>query len=111
MKLVSTVLLLTVAVMAHAATVPAQTAERWQAAAVLKYPALREQGSPLNKQFLAVVAAKRQSEPAFFNQPDWPLRAADLAVAEIKNAEAAPKQKTIADEQSPKAKGEAEAGR
>jgi len=98
-----------VTAVADAAGVPAQTVERWEAAAVLKYPALREQGSPLNKQFLAVVAAKRQSEPDFFNQPDWPLRAADLAIAEIKNAEAAPKQKAVAGEPVPKAKGEAEA--
>ena len=110
MKLVLSVLLLTVvAAMAHAAPVPAQNPERWEAAAILKYPALREQGSPLNKQFLAVVAAKRQSEPAFFNQPDWPLRAADLAVEEIKNAEAVAKEKAMADEQAAKAKGEAEA--
>jgi hypothetical protein len=72
MKSVCAVVLLALAVtaVAHAATAPAQTVERWQAAAVLKYPALREQGSLLNKQFLAVVAAKRQAEPAFFNQPD-----------------------------------------
>jgi hypothetical protein len=107
MKLVVFAILVLAAAL-HAA-VPSQTVERWQAAAVLKYPALKEPGSPLNKQFLAVVAAKRQSEPAFFNQPDWPLRAADLAVQEIQNAEAAAKQKAIADEQAAKAKAKAEA--
>ncbi len=111
MKLVLSVLLLAVAAMAHAATVPAQNPERWEAAAILKYPSLTEQGSPLNKQFLAVVAAKRQSEPAFFNQPDWPMRAADLAVDEIKNAEAAAKEKAMADGQPAKAKGEAGANK
>jgi hypothetical protein len=107
MKLVSFAILIMVAAL-HAAPVPSQTVERWQAAAVLKYPALRDPGSPLNKQFLSVVTAKRQSEPAFFNQPDWPLRAADLAVQEIQNAEAAAKQKAIADEQAAKAKAKAE---
>ena len=52
---------------------------KMQAAAVLKYPALKESGSPLNQQFLATIAEKRKSDPAFFNQPDWPMRAADLA--------------------------------
>ncbi len=88
MKLITLALLATLTTL-HAAPAPAQTAERWQAAAVQKYPALKEAGSPLNKQFLAVIAAKRASEPGFFKQPDWPMRAADMAQEEVLAADAA----------------------
>jgi len=97
MKLTSFALFAMLATL-QAAPVPSQTVERWQAAAVLKYPALKESGSPLNQQFLAIIAGKRQSEPAFFSQPDWPLRAADLAVEALKAAEVAAKEKAKADE-------------
>jgi hypothetical protein len=108
MKLAS-LALLAMLVTLHAAPVPSQTVERWQAAAVLKYPALKQPGSPLNQQFLAVVAEKRKSDPAFFNQPDWPLRAADLAVAGLAAAETAAKEKAKADEPAAQEKDRAEA--
>src|SRR5258708_5748932 len=107
MKLVPLVLLATMATL-HAAPVPAQTVERWQAAAVMKYPALKESGSPLNQQFLATIAEKRKSEPGFFNQPDWPMRAADLAVEQMRATEAAAKQKALADERAAKEKARLE---
>lgn len=37
----------------------------------------------MNQRFLAIVAEKRKSEPAFFTKTDWPVRAADLAAAAI----------------------------
>ena len=62
----------------------AQTAEQWQKSAVQKHPMLAQAGSPLNQRFLALVAAKRQAEPAFFSKPDWPMRAAEEAAATLK---------------------------
>jgi hypothetical protein len=76
---VSAVLLL--AMLAAAAPLSAQTVEQWQKAAVQKHPALAQAGSPLNQRFLALVAEKRKSDPAFFAKPDWPLRAAAEAAA------------------------------
>jgi len=104
MKLAPLLLLALLATL-EAAPVPAQTVERWQAAAVLKYPALKEPGSPLNRQFLAIVAAKRQAEPGFFTPADWPMRAADLAVEGLKAAETAAQAQAQAEE----AKAQAEA--
>lgn len=96
------VVFLALAVSLHAAA-PAQSVERYQAMAVLKYPALKESGSPFNKQFISVVNAKRQSEPAFFNAPDWPLRAAELAATEMQAAENAAREKAKAEEAKAKA--------
>jgi hypothetical protein len=60
------------------------------------------------QQFLTVIAEKRKSDPAFFNQPDWPLRAADLAVEQLKAAETAAKAKAAADQAAAEAKAKAE---
>jgi hypothetical protein len=57
----------------------AQTVEAWQKAAMQKHPALAQAGSPLNQRFLALVAEKRKSDPAFFANANWPVRAADGA--------------------------------
>lgn len=96
MKLVSIALLATIA-MLHAAPPSPQAVAQWQKTAVQKYPALTQAGSALNQRFLAIVAAKRTSEPAFFDQPDWPLRAADAAAAELRAAEAVAKEKAQAE--------------
>jgi hypothetical protein len=78
---------LAIAMLALAPPLDAQTVQASQSAAVRKYPALAEAGSPLNQRFLAIVAEKRKSEPAFFTKPDWPLRAADAAAATLKAEE------------------------
>lgn len=97
MKVILLALLASLATL-HAAPVPSQTVERWQTAAVIKYPALKQPGSPLNVQFLALIAEKRKSEPAFFTQPDWPLRAADAVAAKMQAEELAAKEKAKAED-------------
>lgn len=72
-----------------ATPLPAQTVDTWQTAAVRKYPALTEAGSPLNTRFLAIIAEKKKSEPAFFSKPDWPMRAATTAAEALRVEEAA----------------------
>lgn len=76
----------------------AQTVETWQKAAVQKHPALAQAGSPLNERFLAIVAEKRKSEPAYFSRPDWPMRAADAAEAALRAEELAVTEKAKAEE-------------
>src|ERR1043165_6541110 len=81
--------------LAMVAPLGALTVQEAQQAALKKYPALAEAGSPMNQRFLALVAEKRTSEPAFFARPDWPLRAADAVAAamkaEVEKAKAAEK--------------------
>lgn len=79
-------------------TARADLVEQWQKAAVRKHPTLATSGSPLNQRFLTIVAEKKVSEPDFFKKPDWPMRAAELAAAEIKKDEMAAAEKTKADE-------------
>ncbi len=79
------------ALCATALPLAAQTVEQWQKAAVQKHPTLAQAGSPLNQRFLAIVAEKRKSEPAYFARPDWPLRAAAAAAEAIRSEEAAAK--------------------
>ena len=88
MKLAVLALLASVAAL-QAAPAPPQMVERSQKAAVQKHPALGQAGSPLNRKFLAIVAMKRTAEPQFFDQPDWPLRAADAAAAHLRAEEGA----------------------
>jgi uncharacterized membrane-anchored protein len=60
----------------------AQTTESdWQAKAVQKYPDLGTEGSPLNTRFIALYNAKKQSDTAFFQNPQWPMLLADEASA------------------------------
>ena len=92
------------AFIALALPLAAQTAEQWQKSAVQKYPALAQAGSPLNQRFLAIVAAKRQAEPAFFAKQDWPMRAAEEAVAAIKGEEVAAAAKKAEEEKAAAAK-------
>ena len=79
-------------------TARADLVEQWQKAAVRKHPTLAASGSPLNQRFLAIVAEKKSSEPGFFQKPDWPMRAAELAAAEIKKDEMAAAEKAKAEE-------------
>jgi hypothetical protein len=83
---------------------PAQTMDTWQTAAVRKYPSLTEAGSPLNTRFLAIVAEKKKSEPAFFSRPDWPMRAATAAAEALAAEEAAATAKIKAEEDARLAK-------
>jgi len=86
------------ALFAVATPLVAQTVETWQKAAVQKHPALAQAGSPLNVRFLAIVAEKRKSEPAYFTKPDWPMRAADAADAALRAEELAVSEKAKAEE-------------
>ena len=95
-----TLLPLLVVLLAMASSLCAQTVEASQKAAVQKYPTLAEAGSPLNQRFLALVAEKRKSEPAFFSRTDWPLRAADAAAKAIQAEETAAKEKVKAAEEA-----------
>ena len=52
-------------------------AQDWQAQAVRKYPGLGIRSSPLNQQFIAAVAERRRTNPAFFSDSRWPLLLAD----------------------------------
>ena len=83
---------------ATASLFAAQTVEGWQQAAVQKYPALAQSGSPLNQRLLALIAEKRKTEPAFFAKPDWPLRAANAAATALQAEETATSEKAKADE-------------
>lgn len=83
--------------LALSAIAVSQTVEAWQKAAVRKYPALGKPGSPLNEKFLAIIAEKKTSEPAYFQRIDWPMRAADAAMKAVRDDEAAAKEKAKAD--------------
>lgn len=85
-----------------------QAVEAWQKIAVQKHPAVAQAGSPLNQRFLAIVAAKRKSEPTYFEQADWPMRAADAAAVELRAEEMVAKAKAKADELVAKKKAEAD---
>ncbi|HSI10398.1 MAG TPA: hypothetical protein VK961_00075 [Chthoniobacter sp.] len=76
----------------------AQSVDTWQTAAVRKYPALTEAGSPLNTRFLAIIAEKKKSDPAFFSKPDWPMRAATAAAEALRAEELAVSEKAKAEE-------------
>lgn len=47
--------------------------EDWQRKAVQMYPQLGVLGSPLNKQFWAAYQDRQKADPAFFNDPKWPV--------------------------------------
>lgn len=83
---------------------PAQSVDTWQTAAVRKYPALTEAGSPLNTRFLAIIAEKKKSDPAFFTKPDWPMRAATAAAEALRAEELAASEKTKSEEEARLAK-------
>ncbi|MEP6669660.1 MAG: hypothetical protein ABJF10_10935 [Chthoniobacter sp.] len=87
-----------VLLLAMALPLAAQTVETWQKAAVQKHPALTQAGSPLNVRFLAIIAEKRKSEPAYFSKPDWPMRAADAADAALRAEDLAVSEKAKAEE-------------
>jgi hypothetical protein len=56
--------------------------ERSQAAAMRKYPALGERGSPENHSFLeAAQELKLSGQTSFFDDPEWPMRLADQLAA------------------------------
>lgn len=60
----------------------AQTSDKeWQAKTVQKYPELGIQGSDFNKQFVAEYNRRRNTIPAFFANPKWPLILADELAA------------------------------
>jgi len=50
--------------------------EDWQRKAVQMYPQLGVLGSPLNKQFWAAYQDRQKADPAFFNDPKWPVHLA-----------------------------------
>jgi hypothetical protein len=84
---------LLLALLTAAMPLSSQTVERWQKTAVQKHPALAQAGSLLNQRFLAIVAEKRKSDPAYFDKPDWPLRAANAAAEALRAEELATKEK------------------
>jgi hypothetical protein len=53
-----------------------------QAQAVKKYPSLGVQGSAFNQKFVQLYNVKRNAEPAFLAQADWPMQLADQAASE-----------------------------
>lgn len=53
------------------------TVQEWQAKAVQKYSQLGISGSALNKQFVSAYSKRRETDPAFFENPQWPLLLAD----------------------------------
>ena len=91
-------------VLAMTMPLSAQSVDTWQTAAVRKYPALTEAGSPLNTRFLAIIAEKKKSEPAFFSKPDWPMRAATAAAETLRAEELAVSTKAKAEEDARLAK-------
>lgn len=76
------ILALLLAVLFGAVAVAQTTDKEWQTRAVQKYPDLGIQGSDFNKRFVAEHNKRRQTTPAFFADPRWPLLLADeLATA------------------------------
>jgi len=57
------------------------TSQEWQLKAVQKYPELGVQGSDLNQRFIAEYNKRHAANPAFFNDPQWPLLLADELAA------------------------------
>lgn len=60
--------------------------EDWQRKAVAKYPSLAVEGSDLNRKFVELVKFHRAVNPGFFNEDDWPMRAAELANDRLREA-------------------------
>ncbi|MBI5397549.1 MAG: hypothetical protein HZA91_19810 [Verrucomicrobia bacterium] len=82
MRLVIVFCVMLAAVAAHAGN--------WQQKAMEMYPQLGVLGSPLNKQFWAAYQDRQKADPAFFNDPKWPVYLAKHC-AEQMAAAAAPK--------------------
>jgi hypothetical protein len=62
------------------------TVQEYQAAAVKRYPALGVAGSPLNSEFLRIVADLRVKNASILTRPLWPLVLADVAARNLKIA-------------------------
>ena len=62
----------------------------WQSEAVKKYPALGVGGSSLHVAFFTQYRLKKETDPAFFNAPNWPLALADEVFNKSQEAKAPP---------------------
>lgn len=74
-------LLLLITLFAMPFVISAQTVADSQRQATTKYPALAQQGSPLNTKFLALYNDAKQTNPALLTNPNWPMILADRAAA------------------------------
>jgi hypothetical protein len=77
----STIFALLLLSMLCAVAVAQTTDKQWQAKAVQKYPELGVQGSDFNKRFIDEHNKRRNTSPAFFADPKWPLTLADELAA------------------------------
>jgi len=62
---------------------PKATAADGQRAAIQKHPELGVAGSALNVAFVSESRARRESDPGFFTEADWPVRLADEIAAQL----------------------------
>ncbi|MEI6806854.1 MAG: hypothetical protein WCK49_10190 [Myxococcaceae bacterium] len=66
------------------AALHAQDAAEWQRQAVVTYPDLAKEGSPIHTKFLSLYNELKQNDPQFFDNPKWPTLIADRAMAAIR---------------------------
>ncbi len=66
------------------------SAADWQSKAVIDFPELGIENSPLNRLFREKVAALKQSNPDFFSDPTWPHRLASVLALNAPNPNPAP---------------------
>jgi hypothetical protein len=79
----------------------AQTVADAQLQATTKYPALAQQGSPLNAKFLALYNEAKQTNPTLLTDPNWPMILADRAAALPQPARQAPTAGTFEETKAP----------
>lgn len=96
-----TISLLLFVAFCHTAAAQA-TATNWQVKAIEKYPALGIRGSELNIRFLDAYSARRKTDPAFFDNPQWPLVLADELAAPISIKAVQPSPPQVDEEQAAK---------
>lgn len=61
--------------------------------AMEKHPDLAQEGTPLHTEFMIIYKSKREDDPAYFNDLDWPIRLAEESadsLAKKREQDAAP---------------------
>jgi hypothetical protein len=62
---------------------PSLTEQEWQVKAVQAYPDLGVRGTALNTAFVNLYSQRKQSDSAFFSDPEWPMRLAKEVAAQV----------------------------
>lgn len=66
-----------------------QTVADAQKQAIVKYPDLGREGSPINTEFRSLYTTAKESDPILLSNPNWPLVLADRASAAVRKTRSA----------------------